>query len=173
MNDVEIIEKEIGRGWTAKKIASATLSGITATVVAATKTVTRAAGSWITDGLQVGDIITFTGFADAGNNVDYTVVTVSALTITGTTAAAMVNVTADEGVGGAISTKAVTLSRCKLGRLLVLTPVITVTPQNNTADLWDAVSDAAELNLEPCPIEVPVSLKLTFSADGEAWVLYK
>lgn len=173
MNAVEIIEKEIGRGWVARKLTSATLSGITADVDAAAGTVTRSSGSWISDGLAVGDIITFTGFADAENNVAFTVTAVTALVVTGTTAAAMKNVAGDSGVGGGIRTKAVTASRCRMGILKVLTGSITVTPKNDTEAVWDGVASTADLEIQPCPIEIGSALKLTFSADGSAWVLYK
>jgi hypothetical protein len=160
-------------GWKAKKITAASLSGLTCTVVAATKTVTRASGSWITDGISVGDIVTFTGFADSENNIDYTVASVSALSLTGTSAAAMKNVTADEGVAAAPLTKAVNMGPCKLGMLKVVTEVITVTPYNGTSAKWDAVASTAVLELQPCPIAIGTSLKLLFSADGSAWALYK
>lgn len=48
--------------------------------VAATKTLTRVGGSWITDSVQVGSSIAITG--TASNNATFTVATVSALSIT-------------------------------------------------------------------------------------------
>ncbi len=165
----EIVEK----GYTASLITSTTVAGITCTVVAATKTVTRTAGSWVTEGIAIGDILTFTGFASASNNVAYTVSTVSALTLTGTTAAAMANVTEDAGVQYVPSTKAVDMGAGHLDILKVNTGAITVTPYDDTTALWGTVASTADLNLYCAPIRYGVALKLVFSADGNAWVLYK
>jgi len=84
--------------------AATAITGITGTVVASTKTVTRAAGSWVDDGVAVGHVLTFAGFANAGNNAAYTVMTVCALSLTGTTSTTMVNETAKTGVSATPST---------------------------------------------------------------------
>ena len=53
--------------------------GITgATPMAGQATIDRAAGNWEDDGIRAGDIIRTTGFADAANNRDWRVVSVSA-----------------------------------------------------------------------------------------------
>lgn len=64
-------------------------------------------------------------------------------------------------------------SEGKLGRILVLTDVITVTPKDDATDLWDAVIDDAEFDTSHTPIDFATSLVLTFSGAGSAWVLYK
>lgn len=61
------------------------------TVDAGAKTFTRAAGSFLTDGVEVGDKITFSGFAEAGNNGTFIVTTVIALVVTCAAAAGLVN----------------------------------------------------------------------------------
>lgn len=76
-----------------------TLTNQTVTVVAGTKVFSRAAGSWITDGVKIGDKITTTGFEDAGNNGTFLVSNVTALEITCATASGLVNVSGDTGVG--------------------------------------------------------------------------
>lgn len=167
----EILEKEHA-GYTATLITSTTLTGLTCDVVASTKTITRSAGSWISDGIAIGDILTLTGFADAQNNIDYTVVTVSALSLTGTSAATMKNVTADGGVQAVPATKAVCMGAGNFDILKVNTAVIGVTPKDDTTALWTAIYSTADLNLYCAPIKFSTSLKLTFSADGNAWVLY-
>jgi len=59
----DIIEAAAQSTWAVKYA----LTGLTVTVVAGTtNTVTRSAGSWITDGVEVGDIITLGGFTEGG-----------------------------------------------------------------------------------------------------------
>ncbi len=74
------------------------LTSQTVTVDASDKTFTRASGSWITDGVQVGDKIVTTGFEAAGNNGTFVVSDVVDLTITCATAADLVDVMGDTGV---------------------------------------------------------------------------
>jgi hypothetical protein len=169
----QILEHQLNTGWSVRTITSTTLTGITCDVVAATKTVTRAAGSWITDLIEVGDILTFSGFADAKNNVAYTVSTVSALTLTGTTAAAMANATADEGVQAIPATKCVHVGKGKFDILTVVTGAVNVTPYDGTTALWGTVASTADLNLYCAPIQYDTALKLLFSADAVARILYK
>jgi hypothetical protein len=58
---------------------SLTTIGLNAT----TRTISRSSGSFITDGFKVGDIVRATGFvATANNNVNFRIVTVSALAMT-------------------------------------------------------------------------------------------
>lgn len=71
------------------------LSTQTVTVVASTKKFSRASGSWITDGVKVGDKFTTTGFAAAGNNGTFIVTAVSALEVTCGAATGLENVTDD------------------------------------------------------------------------------
>ncbi len=169
----QIQEIQLSKGWKSKLITSTTLTGITCDVVAATKTITRSTGSWVSDLIEVGDILTLSGFADSGNNVAYTVVTVSALTLTGTTAAAMTSVTGDSGIQAIPATKAVHVGKGKFDLIRVNTGAITVTPKDGTTSLWGTVASTADLNLYLAPIQYDSALKLTFSADGTAWILYK
>lgn len=169
----EIIKNAFNEGWTTALITAASLSSLTCTVVASTGTVTRSAGSWITDGIGVGDIVTFGGFADSENNVAYTVVTVSALSLTGTTASAMKNVSGDTGVTAAPLTKNVCAGPGMMAQLRVNTSEITVTPKDGTTSLWGTVASTADFNCYCSPVGYASSLKLTFSADGTAWVFYK
>lgn len=74
------------------------LTAQTVSVDATAKTFSRTTGSWITDGVQVGDKIITTGFIDAKNNGTFVVSKVVALAITCATAADLVNVTGGTGV---------------------------------------------------------------------------
>lgn len=63
--------------------ASSTLTGgQTVTVAAAGGTYTRSAGSFITDGFFVGQIIAWTGFLNGGNNATKTITALSATVMT-------------------------------------------------------------------------------------------
>lgn len=78
--------------------AGASATGLTLTAAAAGKTFTRAAGSWLTDGFKVGDVVRFAGFTAgaAGNNstnyrigaLTATVLTVASGTVADATSAA-------------------------------------------------------------------------------------
>ncbi len=74
------------------------LTAQTVSVVASTKKFTRAAGSWITDGVKVGDKFITTGFEAAGNNGTFIVTAVSALEVTCAAATGLVDVTGDMDV---------------------------------------------------------------------------
>lgn len=69
-------------------------------ITAATKTITRPAGSFITDGFIVGDYVNLTGFTNAGNIGMATLATVAALTMTWN-AAPTTLVAVDEGANPA------------------------------------------------------------------------
>ena len=71
------------------------------------------------------------------------------------------------------TTQTVYTGRCTFAWLRVLTAIITVTPKDNTTAIFDAITSAAELDLSHTPLKVETSLKLTFSAGGTAWVVYK
>ena len=75
-----ILEAIFRSTWVAAvAITQATMTSITTT----TSTIVAAAGSWITQGVRVGDIVRLTGHSTAANNdINLTVKTVSALTIT-------------------------------------------------------------------------------------------
>jgi len=75
------------------------LTNQTVSVDSVTNKFSRASGSFITDGVKVGDRITTTGFAAAGNNGTFVVSGVVALEITCATATGLVTVSSDTGVG--------------------------------------------------------------------------
>ena len=60
-------------------------NGITITLDATAKTLTRSAGSFITDGYEVGNVVSASGFANSVNNAHYTISNVAALVLTYTT----------------------------------------------------------------------------------------
>lgn len=70
-------------------------------------------------------------------------------------------------------TKTVKATAGKVARIKVLDAVITVTPVNGSTAAWDALTNAAELDLTGTPMSFNTSIKLTFSAAGNAWILYK
>lgn len=76
------------------------LTGLTVTVAAAASgfTFTRSAGSWITDGVEVGDIVTFGGFTAAGNNITVEVTALNATVLTAANATGCEAVTDDTEV---------------------------------------------------------------------------
>jgi hypothetical protein len=80
----ELIEAVCGGTWTAAAaITQATMTSITTT----TSTIVAAAGSWITQGVRVGDVITLAGHATTANNSKrffVTAVTASTITVAGT-----------------------------------------------------------------------------------------
>ena len=61
----------------------------------------------------------------------------------------------------------------KVARILVLDAVIEVTPTDGSSAVWDALTNAAEFNLVGTPMQFSTSIKLSFSAAGSAWILYK
>jgi hypothetical protein len=64
----------------------------------------------------------------------------------------------------------------KVARIKVVDAVITVTPINGSNAMWAALTNAAELDLTGLtgtPMAFDTSIKLTFSAAGTAWILYK
>ncbi len=61
----------------------------------------------------------------------------------------------------------------KVARIIVVTAVISVTPMDGVANAWTPITDAAELNLAGTPMQFNTSIRLSFSDDGSAWILYK
>jgi hypothetical protein len=96
-----MLEAMLGGTWA----AAYNLTAQTVTVVASTKKFSRASGDFVTDGVQVGDYITTTGFAASGNNGTFKVTAVSALEITCGGATGLENVTDDTGVTITTSTQ--------------------------------------------------------------------
>jgi hypothetical protein len=61
----------------------------------------------------------------------------------------------------------------KVARILVVTGAINVTPVDGVANAWTALTSAAELNLAGTPMQFVTDIRLQFSANGSAWILYK
>lgn len=73
-------------------------TGLTVTVDAGAGTFTRSAGSFVEDGFAVGQHVSWSGFGDAGNNVNRRLVTgLNATTMTFADGTELVNVTDDAG----------------------------------------------------------------------------
>lgn len=70
-------------------------------------------------------------------------------------------------------TKTVKATAGKVARIKVLDGAISVTPVSGSTAMWDALTNAAELDLTGTPMSFPTSIKLTFSGAGSAWILYK
>ena len=87
----DLLKAALGGNWA----AAYSLTGLTVDVDAVAKAFTRSAGSWITDGVKVGDRVTFSGFLDPENNDTFLVSAVAELVLTCETATGLVNVTAD------------------------------------------------------------------------------
>lgn len=69
----------------------AELAGETVSVAASGETFTRSAGSFITDGFQVGDKVTWSGFVNSGNNSTFVISSLSATVMTCSTATGLVD----------------------------------------------------------------------------------
>jgi len=69
---------------TIRKVATSDISlgSTTLTFNPTAKTITRSAGSWLTDGVAAGDDVLLAGFAQSGNNNYFHVWTATALTLT-------------------------------------------------------------------------------------------
>lgn len=61
----------------------------------------------------------------------------------------------------------------KVARVIVVTGAINVTLMDGVANAWTPLTSAAELNLAGTPMQFNTSIRLGFSDDGSAWVLYK
>jgi len=168
------IEEYFKIGWVAVKKTVTDLTGLTCTVVADDMTIARSSGSFISDGIEVGDLITTTGFASAGNNDTFEVTGVTATILTvDDSEEGLVDIEDDSGVSINPLTKQVYNGRCLLGRIRVNTDTITVTPKDDSTELWGTVIDDSEFDIQGTPLLVINSLKATFSGDGNAWFLYK
>ena len=160
-------------GWQAVKVEFLALTGLTVTVVAAAKTMTRDSGSFISDGVVVGDKVTTTGFADGGNNGTFEVTGLAATVLTLANATGLVNVTDDGGVTVHTGDRVVRTGKTLLGRLRVITSSDDVTPYDDTTALWDAVDSTAELDVAMTPFYVETALRLRCTTAAEAWAFYK
>ena len=91
----DFIRAALAGSWT----PSESTTGLTVTVVASARTLTRSTGSYITDGFVVGDVVITSGFTAAGNNGTFKILTLTATVMTLTTAATtLVDVTDDTDV---------------------------------------------------------------------------
>ncbi len=61
---------------------TASASGLNVTVDKVTATYTRSAGNFIADGFQVGQVVTWSGFANGGNNISATIITLTTTVMT-------------------------------------------------------------------------------------------
>jgi len=61
----------------------------------------------------------------------------------------------------------------KVARIKVITGAINVTPTDGVTAVWDALTNAAELDLGGTPMKFSTSIKLAFDGAGTAWILYK
>lgn len=68
----------LGASFTARNISVTESS----TLVAATGVLTAAVGTFLTDGLHIGDVVTISGFANAANNGDFLILDLSETTLT-------------------------------------------------------------------------------------------
>lgn len=137
--------EDLFRGtWSAPiSITQAQMTSITTT----TNTIVAASGSWITQGVRVGDIVTLTGHDTAGNNnLRLPVVAVTASTITVPANSLTANASADT------SFTLTVLKRLAMG----------VTERYNTIDEYHADIDQSELATD-CKIS---SVNLSMQADG-------
>jgi hypothetical protein len=88
--------------------AAYNLTGLTLTTSAAGKTITRSTGNWSTDGVKVGDYVTTSGFANAGNNSTYKVTNVAATVLTLATAPGGADESAKTGCSVTTTRKVIT-----------------------------------------------------------------
>jgi hypothetical protein len=72
-------------------ITTGSSTALTVTVDSAGKTFTRSSGNWLSEGVAVGDWVTFAGFANGGNNSNVLVSNVTATVLTASTATGLVN----------------------------------------------------------------------------------
>lgn len=70
-------------------------------------------------------------------------------------------------------TKTVKATPGRVARILVVDGGINVTPMDGAAAAWDALTNAAELNLTGTPMRFTDSIELAFDGAGSAWILYK
>lgn len=72
----DFIAAALGSSW------SPSLTGVNLAIDGSAKTLTRASGSFITEGFEVGHTVTMAGFINAGNNSSQAITAVSALVLT-------------------------------------------------------------------------------------------
>lgn len=85
------------------------LSGLDCDVTASSGTVTRNSGSWLDDGVEVDDVVTFSGFNDSGNNDTFTVESVTDSDIVVADSTGMADETGTTGVGVTTTAEVLTM----------------------------------------------------------------
>jgi hypothetical protein len=85
------------------------LSSLDCDVTASSGTVTRNSGSWIDDGVEVDDVVTFSGFNDSGNNDTFTVESVTDSDIVVADSTGMADETGTTGVGVTTTAEVLTM----------------------------------------------------------------
>ena len=76
----DFLASALARNWTAA--TPSTLGSTTIALVGGTYTITRTTGSYLTDGVRVGNVIRLTGFATANNNKNLLVIALTATAAT-------------------------------------------------------------------------------------------
>ena len=144
------LEAVMRRTWSAALAITPATSGFTgATLTVATssgnQTITTSAGSWLTAGLMVGDVITPTGLTQtASNNLRLRVIALSALVIT---------------VAGTEMTVGSTAAGWTITRAKKLTTAGTATERFYTIEQWDVDSDVTELFVDQKVVGVAISAR--------------
>lgn len=167
MNETEFLLQ----GWRTAKVENTSTGSQTVTVVATAKTMTLGSGTWAALGVAVGDSITTTGFASAGNNGTFEVTAIDGAEATLGNATGLVDVTDDAGVTILVSTKV-----GPTGPILVA--VIqpgsgqTVTPYDDSTQKWVEVTENG-LNVSESPIRFNTTFELVASGAAATWIVYK
>lgn len=160
-------------GWQTSKHIFVSTGSMVVTVDSVLKTMSRAAGNWVTDGVMVGDMLTFLGFGDAANNDTFEVTVVTASLITLGNSTTLVTVASDAGVTAFLEQHTVFDGPALLGGIQVITGSAEVTPYDGTTAIWAPVIGAS-LQLYNCiPLKVLTSLRIVCTDATDAWVLFK
>jgi hypothetical protein len=127
----------------------------TISVVATSKTFTRSAGSFVTDGFKAGMVVTTSGFTNGGNNGRKEIATVSATVLTMTVSTGLVNETgnANERVVWSPFDGSVGIAKSTTSAAKANFPTIT-TVKNNCLLLYGIAHSTASV---PSIIEGPVT----------------
>lgn len=169
MNQIEYLTK----GWVAKKVSLTSNGSQTVTVDATAKTMTLDSGTWAALGIEVGDKVTFTGFADGGNNSEFEVTGLASGVATFANATGLADVTDDTGVTALITDKLVLTGSGLLAGVHVVTGSGSIVPQDDMTEIWAAVTDSADFLIGLSPIRFSTSLRIVSAAAVVIWVLYK
>ena len=160
-------------GWLTSKHTFVSTASMVVTVDDVALTMSRAAGNWITDGVVVGDMLTFLGFGDAANNDTFEVTVVTASLITLGNSTTLVTVASDAGVTAFLGEHTVFAGPALLGGIQVITGSAEVTPYDGTTILWAPVIGASLQLYNSIPLKALTSLRIVSPDATDAWVLYK